>query len=243
MTEAEWQTGTDLAAHVRYACERLSPRRQRLLAAGFCRAVSHLFDHPDLTDALAVIERYADGLAPAAEAEKARQRCRQIAVEAWEAYNAAVDRGSNDGLKLCVRNELAWAVAFAASTPLPVAEVGNRATNAAVQARTGGSLLAPVPSAEFAAAAAEQARVMRAVVWDVAGNPFRPVEFSPSWRTDTAVVLARQMYESRDFSAMPILADALQDAGCENEDVLNHCRGDGPHVRGCWVVDLVLGKQ
>ena len=80
-------------------------------------------------------------------------------------------------------------------------------------------------------------------VRDVFGNPFRRSTFDPDWRTDTAVLLARQMYESRDFSAMPILADALQDAGCDNPDVLNHCRGGGPHVRGCWVVDLVLGKE
>jgi hypothetical protein len=51
------------------------------------------------------------------------------------------------------------------------------------------------------------------------------------------------MYESRDFTAMPILADALQDAGCDNEQILGHCRGPGLHMRGCWVVDLVLGKQ
>ncbi|MDY3562094.1 hypothetical protein R5W23_003540 [Gemmata sp. JC673] len=50
------------------------------------------------------------------------------------------------------------------------------------------------------------------------------------------------MYESRDFSAMPILADALQDAGCDRADILDHCRGPGQHVRGCWVVDLVLNK-
>jgi hypothetical protein len=74
-------------------------------------------------------------------------------------------------------------------------------------------------------------------------NPFRPVTFSPEWRTDTAIALARQMYDSRDFTAMPILADALQDAGCDNEGILDHCRGEGPHVRGCWVVDLVLGKK
>ena len=74
-------------------------------------------------------------------------------------------------------------------------------------------------------------------------NPFRPVTFSPEWRTSTAVAIARQMYEGRDFSAMPILADALQDAGCEHADVLDHCRGPGPHVRGCWVCDLVLGKE
>jgi hypothetical protein len=77
---------------------------------------------------------------------------------------------------------------------------------------------------------------------EIFGNPFRPATFSPSWRTNTAVSLARQMYESREFSAMPILADALQDAGCDNEDVLNHCREAGVHVRGCWVVDLLLGK-
>jgi hypothetical protein len=78
---------------------------------------------------------------------------------------------------------------------------------------------------------------------DVFGNPFRPVAFPPEWRTDTAVALASQMYECRDFSAMPILADALQDAGCTSDDILNHCRGAGVHVRGCWVVDLVLGKE
>jgi hypothetical protein len=79
---------------------------------------------------------------------------------------------------------------------------------------------------------------------DIFGNPFRPAAFSPAWRTDTSVALARQMYDSRDFGAMPILADALQDAGCEDEYVLGHCRDRKQvHVRGCWVVDLVLGKE
>jgi hypothetical protein len=75
------------------------------------------------------------------------------------------------------------------------------------------------------------------------GNPYHPVIFSPEWRTDTAISLARQMYETREFSAMPILADALQDAGCDNDDILDHCRDPGPHVRGCWVIDLVLEKK
>jgi hypothetical protein len=78
---------------------------------------------------------------------------------------------------------------------------------------------------------------------DIFGNPFRPVTFSPEWQTDTALALARQMYDAREFSAMPILADALQDAGCDNDDILSHCRdANATHVRGCWVVDLVLGK-
>ncbi len=80
------------------------------------------------------------------------------------------------------------------------------------------------------------------VVRDVSGNPFRSVTFDLAWQTDTVTAIARGMYESRDFSGMPILADALQDAGCDNEEVLNHCRQPGEHVRGCWVVDLLLGK-
>ncbi len=82
------------------------------------------------------------------------------------------------------------------------------------------------------------------LIRDIVGNPFRPVKFDAVWRTSTAVALAAQMYDSREFSAMPILADALQDAGCDNDDILNHCRdATAAHVRGCWVVDLVLGKE
>jgi hypothetical protein len=83
-----------------------------------------------------------------------------------------------------------------------------------------------------------------ATIREIFGNPFRPVAFSPEWRTSTAVPLATQMYESRDFSAMPILADALQDAGCDNYDILTHCRdANATHVRGCWVVDIILSKD
>src|SRR5262245_6745956 len=81
------------------------------------------------------------------------------------------------------------------------------------------------------------------LVREILGNPHQPVKFDKSWRTDTAIQLAKRMYESREFSAMPILADALQDAGCDNDEMLNHCRdANQVHVRGCWVVDLVLGK-
>jgi hypothetical protein len=74
------------------------------------------------------------------------------------------------------------------------------------------------------------------------GNPFRPGAVDPAWLTSTVVELAHGIYAERAFDRLPILADALQDAGCENADVLDHCRGPGPHARGCWVVDLVLGK-
>jgi hypothetical protein len=76
----------------------------------------------------------------------------------------------------------------------------------------------------------------------VFGNPFRKVKFDKKWRTRDAVALAKTMYEKKSFDAMPILADALQDAGCADEELLDHCRARGPHCRGCWVLDLVLGK-
>jgi hypothetical protein len=78
---------------------------------------------------------------------------------------------------------------------------------------------------------------------DLLGNPFRPIEFDSSWLTTNVRDLAKTIYNEKAFERMAILADALMDAGCNNDDVLNHCHGPGPHVRGCWVVDLILGKE
>jgi hypothetical protein len=80
---------------------------------------------------------------------------------------------------------------------------------------------------------------------DIFGNPFRPLILNPawlSWHSGLLVSMARQMYDSRDFTDMPVLADALEEAGCQDQDILNHCRARGEHVRGCWVLDLLLGK-
>jgi len=78
---------------------------------------------------------------------------------------------------------------------------------------------------------------------EIIGNPFRPAATAPEWRTFTVLALAHGIYGERAFDRMPILADALQDAGCDSDDILNHCRCETVHVRGCWVVDLVLGKE
>jgi hypothetical protein len=95
----------------------------------------------------------------------------------------------------------------------------------------------PLPPA-LARVLADHCELMRCVF----GNPFRPVSFSPRWRSADAVGLARGIYDDRAFDRLPILADALLDAGCDNRYVLDHCRGPGPHTRGCWVVDQVLGR-
>jgi len=245
MTEADWLTGTDVTAFVRFAADHLSPRRQRLLATGFCRVVSHLFNHPELNEKLGVIERYADGVVSAAEVEKARQRCRGIAQASFDEYRIAVDSRMGDSRRAYARQEFAWAVAYTPVDPLPLSDVAARAAFAAQYASTETDAVElPGTLVTYKSPTGELANTMRSVVWEVIGNPFRAVHFKPDWRTDTAKSLARQMYESREFSAMPILADALQDAGCDNEDVLTHCRDTtAKHIRGCWVLDLVLGKE
>jgi hypothetical protein len=81
------------------------------------------------------------------------------------------------------------------------------------------------------------------MVREIFGNPFSPIHFNPSWRRQHVLTLAEKIYDERAFDRLPILADALEQAGCENQEVLNHCRESGPHVRGCWVVDAVLGKE
>jgi hypothetical protein len=85
-----------------------------------------------------------------------------------------------------------------------------------------------------------------ALLRDLFGNPFRPVAVDPAWLTwngGTVPRLAQAIYDERCFDRLPILADALEDAGCHDLAILTHCRGPGPHVRGCWVVDALLGKK
>jgi len=90
---------------------------------------------------------------------------------------------------------------------------------------------------------ASELRTQASLFRDIFGNPFRPVAFDPAWRTATVTSLAQAIYADRRFGDLPILADALEDAGCTSADVLEHCRTPGEHVRGCWVVDLALGKE
>jgi len=89
-----------------------------------------------------------------------------------------------------------------------------------------------------------------AIVKEIFGNPFRPIPLAPAWRTPTVTALAQAAYDERilpagtlDPDRLAVLADALEEAGCDNDDILSHLRGPGPHVRGCWAVDLLLGKE
>jgi hypothetical protein len=81
---------------------------------------------------------------------------------------------------------------------------------------------------------------------DIFGNPFRSISVNSrwvDWNDGIVVKLAQRIYDDRAFDRLPILADALEEAGCTNQDILGHCRIQGEHVRGCWLVDLLLDKE
>jgi hypothetical protein len=81
------------------------------------------------------------------------------------------------------------------------------------------------------------------LIREIFGNPFRPVALDPTWLTPTVRQLAEAIYQERVFERLPILADALEEAGCGQGDILGHLRGGGEHCRGCWVIDLLTGRE
>ena len=86
-------------------------------------------------------------------------------------------------------------------------------------------------------------RLQENIFREIVGNPFLPVDFDPRWRTDDVLGLARGIYANKAFAHLPILSDALMDAGCDDERIIGHCRDKCQHVRGCWLIDLILQQH
>jgi hypothetical protein len=109
------------------------------------------------------------------------------------------------------------------------------------QAASSAARHAATAAGDQAAEHKEQAALLRHLF----GNPYRPVNLDPAWLAwsgGTVRKLARAIYEERRFQDLPVLADALEEAGCDSPDILAHCREVGAHVRGCWVLELLLAK-
>ena len=241
MTEAEWLTNTDptlmiqslgglLSIRKRRMIpkplrDRLSARKLRLFGCACCRRAWGWLTSENARTAVEVAERYADQEASEDELFHAYETAMTIAPHTDPGWPDA-DPGRDETGRLKGASEYPG---FEAHQAVLNVSGRNFAYTADLAVNAGES-----KQVEQAA----QCHMLRCIV----GNPFRPVAVDPAWLTSTVLALARPMYESRDFSPMPILADALQDAGCDNDDILAHCRSAGPHVRGCWVIDLVLGK-
>jgi hypothetical protein len=188
-------------------------RKHLLLTVAIVRAVESAMADPRSRAVIPIAEAFADGGATDDEMERAHEAARAAYDEAPPANSAA---------------------ALAARKLWHVWSDLGEAAEAAIEAETATASPEARP---------EASRRVVQFMRDVFGNPFRPPVFESTWRTANTTKLAQEMYESRDFAAMPILADALEEAGCTVSEILSHCRGDGPHVRGCWVVDRVLGKE
>jgi hypothetical protein len=213
MTEAEWLTCAEPFELLDSVEEAGAARKTRLFADACCRRIARFLAAAPSRNAIDVSDLYADDSASEGQL-----------IAALSKADAAAEHGGQS-------RHLSHPDPFVTDVIIGVMQT--------MALSAGGTPSHDATREAYRAESEAHASLLR----DIFGNPLRPVAFSPSWRTDTAVSLARTMYDTRDFSAMPILADALQDAGCDNEDVLAHCRGPGPHVRGCWVVDSVLGKS
>jgi hypothetical protein len=211
--------------------DRASERKLRLFAAACCRRIWPLLSAARARKAVVVAEGFADGRATRRQLLNARSRARQAAVD-------AVERSARSR----------WPVALSASR-LSVAEFACDLDRGRLSAACEAAASAAAAAADGGGVEAlRRERTAQSVVLrDVFGPlAFRPVHIEPDWlRWSWATVpaIAGHIYQERAFQELPILADALTDAGCDNQEVIDHCRHEGPHVRGCWVVDLLLGRE
>ena len=215
MTEAEWLTSSDPVAMIKMAKARLRHRKLRLFAVACCHRIQKLLLDARSHGAIAAAEQYADGAISERRLEKARR----------QAENAHLD---SFNVRKKVGSCLEWAAEYSAH---PLAFKAAQSVSWMSKTSRDGTLT----DADYGF----QASIVR----DIFGNPFHPVTFNPSWLTPNVVRLAQTIYDARSFDRMPELADALEAAGCDNEKILEHCRSKKEHVRGCWVVDGVLGKM
>jgi hypothetical protein len=250
MTEAEWLACTDSRRLVAFLPGKPSERKLRLLAVACCRRIWEVLRDGRSREAVETAERYADGEVGVDELAAAH-----VAAEA--AFNAlwSVEfRIDPEGTPISNAARAAWNTALG----LPLGEPENILGFGKSSGPRLTGIWCIVVSALHAAGAppigfhhegVAQCRLVR----DLLGNPFRPLDLDPAiliWRDNTVVRLAEAAYRERllpsgllDNARLAVLADAVEESGCADSAVPQHLRSGGEHVRGCFVIDLLLGKS
>jgi hypothetical protein len=224
MDEKEWLECTDPTPMLEFVRGKASDRKLRLFAVACSRRIWHLLVDKRGHKAVEVAERFADGAATKDECWTAGERAWEMEfgperdIAGW----TLLGQDAQTGLDTHTCGLIAWAAASIAF------DVNPWDSSAPV-----------VGPPVWRAARGAQVALLR----DIFGNPFRPITLDPSKLSPTVTALAHAIYAERNFEAMPVLGDALEESGCNNEDILRHCRGPGEHTRGCWALDLVLGKE
>jgi hypothetical protein len=222
-----------------------TPRQLQLLAIHVTRLLDVHVENVEIIPALLIAENYADRL------EYSEEKFLSARNTIWEVETAAVraiDANGGDWLP----NTLGYAhLAAVASAVNPNVSAGaTRAIWFVIEGTTRAA-----EKGKKQAALTQIRREICDVIREIFGNPFRTYNRTPSWAgnillqpdgqniplTDTVLGLAEAIYRTGDFSRMPILADALEEAGISDDALLDHCREAKKHTRGCWVLDLVRG--
>ena len=227
MTEQEWLTCTEPHKMLEFLRDKVSERKLRLFAVACCRRVWRWMTDERSRQAVEISEMYADGRLgrkklnaarrEAFAASKSPNPCPVSTHDQQTAAHAAVV-----ALDACAssKTEEPWMIANA----------------------TAGCASSLVFHAQGDATGWSEIAAQSHLLRHLTGDLFRSVTLDPAWRTATLTQLAEAIYQERAFDRLPVIADALEDAGCTDATILNHCRQAGEHVRGCWVVDLLLRK-
>ena len=224
MTEAEWDACADPKPMLEFLEGKLSDRKLRLFAVACSQRIGRwLVDERGWT-AINVADRFADGLAT--EEERVAAQC--------AAHADAIYDPEMEGILL--------SLTCAAYTLYIPANQAAHATFAYGTLVCQSGLRVPEAIAAKSTERVALASLLRCIV----GSLFHPIAVDASWlawNDGTVHKLAQAIYNDRAHERLPLLADALEDAGCTDAAILSHCREQGEHVRGCWVVDLLLGKS
>jgi hypothetical protein len=241
VTEAEWMACDDPKEMLNFLWDKESDRKLRLFTVACCRCSRQLLLNKDHRRALELATRFADGQATEAELAEAYRQANELACSLYDGESEREIRRWAEAA--------AVANALAASHPL-----ANNAVDAAWMINRA---VRPNPDKRLAS-----------LLRDICGNPFRRwlewksirkwpewqnvrslaensgcVPTDSSWLIEPVLSLAAGIYADRAFDRLPVLGDLLEDAGCADPEILSHCRQQGEHVHGCWVVDLILGKE
>jgi hypothetical protein len=249
VTEADWLASTDPQPMLEFLRGKVSDRKLRLFGCGCVRRAMTVNTFSWWGNAIELAERAADGRAdwhaawaalslPSGDISAPDFAPRGTLEATLEAFSAVVREEAVEGDAFPWVNSAAVDALYATARGITI-----HAYARAREEKT--EVVGDREVLERTHETAERKR-QAAYVRDIFGNPFQSARIDPTWLTwhdGLPVSMARRMYDGRDFTDMPVLADALEEAGCQDQDILGHCRSGGKHVRGCWVIDLLLGKS